>query len=264
MHGTFTTPGAGPIRFVHFAEYHAPWQAQNILRWKELVRQFRPHLAVDSGDMMDNGNNFSEWRAWFEQGEGWLTNLFMLPAYSNHVPFNGGDNYTLNLFQLPDNDENGVRKQNYSTRYGNVQFLEVGYPVDPLDGVWLQQKVSEANDGVDDPLFLIASWHHPSRLVSNVPFIEPYGGVDMILVGHDKRTEVSKKAGAGRNGLDVWNVQTAMGLLSPRPRTANGYTVQYTNDIQRTMLFVEINGRTLSATVKDWDGNSLYSFQIVK
>ena len=268
MHGTFTTPGAMPVRFVHFGEYHAPSQARDIRRWKELVRQFRPHLAVESGDMVDYGEIFENWRSWFELGEVWLPNLFVLPAYSNHASFNGGDNYILKLFQLPDNEGDGVRKQNYSTRYGDLQFLSVGYTGNSIDDhvndAWLREKVSEANDGVDDPLFLICVWHQPGKTLDYTPFIEPYGGADLILVAHDRKTEVSKKTGAGRNGGDSWHVEATMGKLSSRLREETGYTVQYSNATQNTMLFVEVNNRTLYATIKDWDGNPLESFQIAK
>jgi hypothetical protein len=143
----------------------------------------------------------------------------------------------------------------------------VGYPYrdqSHSDIAWLQQKVSEANDGIDDPLFLVTSWHQPYRTARYTPFIESSGGVDLILVAHHQHTEVSRKVSAGRNGTDVWQVQTAMSMMGPFARQEDGYTLMYNNETHRTMLFAEVNNRTLSAQIKDWDGNILYSFEIVK
>ena len=264
MEGTFTTSGVMPIRFVHFAEYHAPSKAEFVMRWSDLIRQFRPHLAVDSGDMVNNGDIFDDWWGWFDAGKAWLPYLLTLPLSSNHVPISTEASYLLRLFQLPDKDEAGIRRPRYSIRYGAAQFLMVGAPSDSSDALWLAERVKEANDGVDDPLFLICSWHEPGQTALYTPFTEPYGGVDLILVGHHKHTVVSKKTGAGRKGLDVWQVQTAMGNFHPHSIKEDEYTLQYSNNERQTMLFVEINHGTLSGFIKDWDGNALYSFQIVK
>ena len=88
------------------------------------------------------------------------------------------------------------------------------------------------------------------------------GGVDMILVAHDKFTEGSEIPGAGPDGGPLYHVQSASGRQTGTTDGENPYSVYL--HIAREMLFVEIAGGRLTGEIRDQSGNVEYTFQIDK
>jgi hypothetical protein len=216
--GVFVTPGRSDWRFMHIAEFHAPTNAANVARFTDLIRAFRPHVLVESGDMADNGDNFEHWRSYLRTSAPWISNVISLPAHSNHVNgFQGNGNFET-LFALP-----GTERW-YRTRYGQVEFFTldstfngVNPDIASVQLDWLRSTPQR------DAAFRIAAWHYPacsSHYASRASerdwvmqnFVDTFasiGGVDLILVGHDKYYERSIIDG------HILHVQTATGKLAP-------------------------------------------------
>ena len=79
------------------------------------------------GDLVDNGEQYSQWRSWFRGVSGLLPQILVAPISGNHENYSlqwkpyRGDLY-LNLFDLPLNGPEGLQKQAYSYDYGDVHF----------------------------------------------------------------------------------------------------------------------------------------------
>ena len=82
---------------------------------------------INMGDLVDNGEQYSQWRSWFRGASGLLPQIPVAPISGNHENYSlqwkpyRGDLY-LNLFDLPLNGPEGLQKQAYSYDYGDVHF----------------------------------------------------------------------------------------------------------------------------------------------
>jgi hypothetical protein len=266
MNGTFTTPGMSSFRFVHFAEFHANSYPNEVALFKPVIRNFEPHFIVESGDMWNSGGSLSDFTNYMQTSRPWIPNTLFLPCYSNHVPWSNGNNLVVSHFQLPDGNP---RRPWYTTRYGSVQVLTLNSDdlSNTAQSAWVGREVAAAHDGVDDPLFLIASWHHPAFSQRGggtkmlIP-IEANGGVDMVLAGHNYQIEVSRKTYTDGKP-DLWQVESAIGKFSPYSSPSSVYSI-YQDRTTRAIPLFEVIGSTLFARIVDVNGVTLYSFQIDK
>lgn len=71
---------------------------------------------INMGDLVDNGEQYSQWRSWFRGASGLLPQIPVAPISGNHENYSlqwkpyRGDLY-LNLFDLPLNGPEGLQKQ---------------------------------------------------------------------------------------------------------------------------------------------------------
>lgn len=222
--GVFVTPGAQRWRFVHLAEFHAPSDADHVAELAPVIRAFRPHLVIESGDMVDTGSNFEHWRSYLRTSAPWISNVVILPAHSNHANGFLGNPHVAALFELPNNE------RWYTTRWGQVEVFSLDSTFDSADSpdvqsvevAWLETAAFAAHDGFNDPRFVVAAWHYPAcsshyagragqRAWVMANFIDTFraaGGVDLVLVGHDKYYERS-------NIREIVHVMANAGRLAP-------------------------------------------------
>jgi hypothetical protein len=272
--GVFVTPGSAKWRFIALGEYHAPSESSGVAKFVEEIRAFRPHVAVESGDMVDTGTDLTHWRSYMRTSAPWISNVLLLPAHSNHVTGSGGNANLLDYFVLPNNE------RWYQTRYGQVQFVTIdshesgNSDVMTTEVPWVRTVAAEAHDGVDDPTFLIAMWHHPacssqyatrasSRawVQSNlVKAFKDNGGIDIILAAHDKYYERSTITGG------ILHVITNIGNISPEIPGQNhpDCTVHKTLRNNRSTALITVDGKLLSARVVEADGTELDTFSVTK
>ncbi len=269
--GTFTTPGISPIRFAQFGEFHAPSRSANVAQFASVIRNFEPHFIVDSGDMWDTGDDFSHFTDYMQTSRPWISNTLLLPTFSNHVSWNDGNNYVVDHFKLPDGNP---RRPFYKTRYGLVQVLTLysseGGILRDEQMAWVKSEVAAAHDGVDDPLFLIASWHYPPYsqdkvrddvIAEMLAPIENSGGIDLLLTGHDYQNEVSRKAYTDGKP-DLWMVQSATGKYNETIGTVNPYSLYTGHD--HAVLLVEVTDEALVGRLVGRDGTTQYRFSTNK
>ena len=272
--GVFVMPGAVKWRFVALGEYHAPSESSGVAKFANEIRDFRPHVAVESGDMVDTGTDITHWRSYMRTSAPWISNVLLLPAHSNHVNGSGGNANIKDYFVLPNNE------RWYTTRYGQVQFFTIDstYSANAdlmtAEVPWLATAAAEAHDGTDDPTFVIAMWHHPACSsqyftrsgernwvqTNLVKTFKDNGGVDLIFAAHDKYYERSTITGG------IIHVITNIGNISPEIPGGNhaDCTVAKTLRSNRSTALVNVDGKNLSAKIIENDGTELDTFSIAK
>ena len=264
--GVFTTPGLEEWRFVHLAEFHAPDQSDEVARFAGAIRAFQPQLVVESGDMMNDGDDDQEWLDYLATSRPWISNVIFLPAHSNHVNGVAGNPILTALFQLPNNE------RWYTTRYGAVEFVTL----DSTDGAapdidtqpdWIEGAMTAVRDMPDPPVFTVGAWHHPACsshfaarsagrrwVIDNlVAAFAASGGLDLILVGHDKYYERSILTVGGQH---VPHVMTNAGKLAPSKSGDNEpECAPIVTDIEtRSLLLVGVARDRMVGQVIDQEG----------
>ncbi len=148
-------------------------------------------LMMHSGDLVNNGNNTSDWRIFFNVEDTLLQNNHFFPTIGNHEsPYWPYDT----LFALPDPEDY------YSVNFGNTHFIMLNTQID-LYGAqrdWLINDLTTASsDTLIDWIFVdlhrppYSSGNHGSQMdVRNAwcPLFETYG-VDIVFGGHDHNYE---------------------------------------------------------------------------
>jgi len=265
--GVFTTPGLDEWRFVHLGEFHAPTLSDEVARFAGAIRAFQPQLVVESGDMMNDGDDDQEWLDYLNTARPWISNVILLPAHSNHVNGVAGNPILTALFQLPNNE------RWYTTRYGAVEIVTLDSTYDgeapDLDTqpAWIEGSMAAALESTDPPVFTIGAWHYPacsshyaSRsserrwVIDNlVAAFAAAGGLDLILVGHDKYYERSILT---VGGLHVPHVMANAGKLSPSSEGDNAPECApiVTDTETRSLLLVGVARDRLVGRVIDQDG----------
>ncbi|MDY4920681.1 MAG: metallophosphoesterase family protein [Phascolarctobacterium sp.] len=139
-------------------------QSSDYSGWQELVRSaYKRHseakLFVNMGDLVDNGQDASQWRAWFGSVEPFSADLAFAPVIGNHEAYSLEWKVTppisyVNLFHVPNNGLEQYKHQFYSFDYGPVHFtvLDTNFPevkawqsnllADEL--LWLEQDLAQS------------------------------------------------------------------------------------------------------------------------
>ena len=126
----------------------------------------RIHGVIVSGDIVDDGDNLSQWRETFF---GPAKNLFryvpVLPAVGNH---DYDLKHYLIYFDLPDNGSATAREEWYRLDFQNFRLLtlQTNINANGLQGLgeqtaWLQREIEQATS--EDVNYLFASFHHPCK-----------------------------------------------------------------------------------------------------
>lgn len=125
--GSFTVAdGSNKVTFLHMTDPQSQNERQYNRAWaKVLESAFEEYpdadFIVNSGDLVDHGDNQKHWAWMFNTGSDYLMNTYLMPASGNHEGM--GTNATVNNFVLPNVPEQdttgGVY---YSFDYNNVHF----------------------------------------------------------------------------------------------------------------------------------------------
>lgn len=92
---------------------------------------------VNMGDLVDNGYDFSQWRAWFNSVAPMIENIPFAPVMGNHETYNmdwqiAPPTPYLTLFNLPENGTDANKNQYYSFDYGDVHFVVLNTQTDEM------------------------------------------------------------------------------------------------------------------------------------
>jgi hypothetical protein len=268
--GTFRAPGGALVRAVQVGEFHAPSASPEAAAFGPVIREFSPHLLIESGDMVDDGQDLTHWIDYLRSSAAWISNVLLLPAHSNHVGGEAGVDHMRCVFELPED------RVWYATRYGLVEVLTIASESELIDGQksWMRGSAEAAHDGEDDPAFLLASWHHPacsshyeSRASTRERIMEDVvaelvagGGVDLVLVGHDKYYERSTIEGG------IPHVMTNAGRVSPG-KPGNNHpmcTTEATALEGNTVLLLELDDARIAMRAVRPDGSTLDELEIAR
>lgn len=92
---------------------------------------------INMGDMVDNGYDFSQWRAWFNSVAPMIESIPFAPVMGNHETYNmdwqiAQPTPYLTLFNLPENGTGANKNQYYSFDYGDVHFVVLNTQTDEM------------------------------------------------------------------------------------------------------------------------------------
>ena len=165
---------------------------------------------INMGDLVDNGEDHHQWRAWFNGLQGMIGSIPIAPVLGNHETYDLNwkirmPKAYLNLFALPSNNEPQYQGQYYSYKYGDVHFvvlntqLEEMTPFQPellqAQQTWLKQDLANSKQlwkvilMHKDPLQYAIN-NRPNRFagISDIgkifmPIFDEYG-VDLVVSAH--------------------------------------------------------------------------------
>ena len=159
---------------------------------------------INMGDLVDNGEQYSQWRSWFRGASGLLPQIPVAPISGNHENYSlqwkpyRGDLY-LNLFDLPLNGPEGLQKQAYSYDYGDVHFSVIDTQQEELNE-WKPELIAsqvswlERDLAASDKKWKIVLVHRnlfryqdgrPNELGSALFPVIDRGNVDVVFSAHN-------------------------------------------------------------------------------
>ncbi|MBR2215202.1 MAG: metallophosphoesterase family protein [Selenomonadaceae bacterium] len=124
-----STPDNGEFSCLIFPDS----QSSDYHDWRELAqkaaaRHGEASFFVNMGDIVDNGEDKGQWRAWLDAVEGIIDRMPFVPVMGNHETYD--ENWKvrlpvayLNYFHAPDNDSEVFARYYYSFDYGAVHFV---------------------------------------------------------------------------------------------------------------------------------------------
>lgn len=156
----FQTPAVSPANFKALifpdsqSSDYATWQTVAQAAWKNNPNA---DFFINLGDLVDNGEDQSQWRAWFNGLQGIINNIPLSPVLGNH------ETYDLNwktrmplaylkLFSLPTNNNPLYQNQYYAYDYGDVHFVVLNTQLEEMSKLqpemlatqlaWLRQNLA--------------------------------------------------------------------------------------------------------------------------
>jgi hypothetical protein len=238
-------------------------------------------FLVIAGDLVDRGNERSNWDHFFMRAEGVFDRLPLMPCVGNHEYLDKGPDIFASSFVLPQNGPIGIpHGLTYSFEYSDA-FMAV---LDSNPAVYSTEKALTIAKWLDEKLATTkARWKfvvfhhpvypsHPSRAQPRlaeawIPVFEKHG-VDLVLQGHDHaylRTYPMKQDRPVSNPAEgpIYVVSVSGQKFVPlaeRPYTAVGFANIATYQL------IEISPKNARLTYRafDVDGNERDRFEIVK
>ena len=131
---------------------------------------------VNMGDLVDNGQDESQWNAWFDGTADLLAAIPIVPVMGNHETYSldwkmAKPNYYLSLFALPANGPAGLERYAYSYDFGDVHFVVLNTQLNELQEwypdlleqqkKWLAKDLSKTKKIWKVVLMHRGIWEHP-------------------------------------------------------------------------------------------------------
>lgn len=205
---SFTTAAepSQPFKFLVFGDS----QSTNYLAWRTTLHTAYQanrdaSFLINVGDLVDVGQDYNEWNAWFSAARGVIETIPVMPVVGNHETYTPQRKYSMpefftTQFKVPANGPEGLNGQVYSFDYGNAHFSVLDSQAGEerefmpqmldLQKVWLEQDLKATSK-----LWKIVLIHRP--LYHNrpkggdedlrdafVPILDKYH-VDVVFSGHD-------------------------------------------------------------------------------
>lgn len=230
---------------------------------------------INVGDLVDVGQNYNEWNAWFNASQGVIDTIPVVPVVGNHETYTPERTYSMPVFftaqlKVPANGPEGLIGQVYSFDYGNVHFSvldsqageEREFAPDMLEKqkVWLEHDLKTTNK-----IWKIVIIHRP--LYHNrpqdsdgdlreafIPLIDKYK-VDIVFSGHD---HVYARSYPLRNGSiagsqtdgTIYLTAGRSGTKTYKSALAKEYNEVFHNPADEpNYITVEVNGGAIIAKV---------------
>lgn len=121
-----TADGSDSITFIHVADPQSQTEEQYQRAWAAVLGEAfdafpETDFIINTGDLVDHGDNFNQWQYMFNTASGSLMNTYMMPASGNHEDH--GTNAIVNYFVLPNVPEQDTASGvYYSFDYNNAHI----------------------------------------------------------------------------------------------------------------------------------------------
>lgn len=245
---------------------------------------------VSMGDLVDVGQDYGEWEAWYEAGAGVLEHLPIVPLTGNHECYSPGrrfsrPEYFTAQFALPTNGPPGLQGQVYSFDYGDAHFVildsQIGeqaqFVPDLLDK---QRDWLEVDLAVSTKPWKLVFIHRPlygnkaQGISENIrrafePLFDRYQ-VDVVFTAHDHVYARSGPLFAGQptEGLQRGTLHLATGRTGTKTypaMTAKDWNVVFHNPVdQPNYLVVTLSGGVLRIGALGIDGELIDAWALEK
>ncbi|MBD1379366.1 phosphodiester glycosidase family protein [Metabacillus arenae] len=161
-------------------------------------KQEYPNAAfmMHVGDMIDDGNLYSHWSAFFEamKDPALGASTLFVPAVGNHENIGNGVDTYKNLFRMPQNGPDGYEGTVYSYDYGNAHFAVLNTETDKKglekQAAWLKKDMKKTKKKWKIVLYHRSPYYsNPQGGSESVreawPKVFDEIGVDLAISGHD-------------------------------------------------------------------------------
>lgn len=199
-----TADGSNAVTFLHMSDSQSQNQAQYERSWANVADSaFKLYpdakFIVNTGDLVDHGNNSLQWQWMFDTASKDLMNTYLMPAAGNHEK--KADYATVNNFalsNLPDQDTaSGVY---YSFDYNNLHIMVLNTNDLNKDGSlsdkqveWLKNDAKSSNAqwkiaALHKALYSNGSHYDDDDVCAmrdQLSVLMPQLGIDLVLQGHD-------------------------------------------------------------------------------
>ena len=126
---TLETPGEGGFQCLIFPDS----QSSDYSDWERVAqdaarRNPRAAFFINMGDIVDNGEDHTQWQAWLNAVEGIIDRMPFVPVMGNHETYDQKwevrlPKAYLSYFIVPENKSGEFRRYYYSFDYGDVHFI---------------------------------------------------------------------------------------------------------------------------------------------
>ncbi len=187
-----------PLRFLYLGDAQTGFE-----RWGKLLdsaRKQEPNLdfVVLAGDIVDRGNERTNWDHFFLRAAGLLDRVAVMPCVGNHEYLDVGPRLYRTSFELPRNGPPGIEPELcYAFEAGDAIFtvMDSNLAVWDADAAKVQARWLDETLARTTARWKIAIFHHPvypSHPWRDMPALREYWvpvfdrhHVDLVLQGHD-------------------------------------------------------------------------------
>ena len=238
---------------------------------------------INMGDLVDNGQDESQWNAWYDGAAKLLAAIPAVPVMGNHEAYSldwkmAKPEYYLSLFALPANGPPGLERYAYSYDYGEVHFVVLNTQLNELrdwqpdlfvqQQNWLAQDLAQTQKKWKIVLMHRGVWTYPFEGPLDeigqtfVPLFDAYQ-VDLVCTAHvhSYARTVPLRAGrpdpagtvyitTGRSGEKIWDKspQKPMDEVYYNPLDMPNYLVLEGTPATLTVTAWKLNGELIDQT----------------
>jgi hypothetical protein len=264
--GSFHTAAAGNAPSYNFLVYGDTRTRHDVHRRvvEAILKDGVPDFAIQSGDLVENGQNNSLWPIYFDIERDLLRQIAFFPVLGNHER-NARDYYEFFQATTP----------YYSFNWGNAHIIVLNSDIansaankSARDAFWAEQTKwleNELQTSQDAEYRIVVAHHPPFSAVSNrqgsnpemralVPMFEKYR-VSIAFFGHDHNYQRNLQNGihyviSGGGGAPLYDVD------KPDPATSQK-AISIENFIK-----VQVAGKVMKVQAKGLDGKILDEFEV--
>ncbi|MBP2626948.1 MAG: metallophosphoesterase [Firmicutes bacterium] len=290
---TFTTASThvSKFKFLVFGDS----QSNNYNVWRSTLHrayQTNPEAVffTNIGDLVDRGQDYAQWKAWFDAAQGVMDIIPVMPVTGNHESYTPEGRFSMPIFfsaqlKLPLNGPEGLKGQVYSFDYGDVHFSmldsqegeERRFVPAMLDKqeAWLENDLRATNKKWKIVCFHRPPYNNKEKETNQnirkafVPVFDKYH-VDVVFTGHDHvyaRTyplygdEVVDSPGKGT----IYVATGRSGTKSYRDSLAKDRNIFFYNPLDEpNYVTVEVSGNSLTVKAFKQSGILIDNWMIDK